>query len=206
MTSNERHFRNLYLLKTGCILVAGFTFFLIVIFSFFNILETRKNEMRALKDIKFSNLNLKSDSTVNVKELSITGKSSSDSKYELTAGEANKDTQGVVQMKDVEFFYTKEGLEDKLKITSAVGEMKEQEKLINIESPVKLDFMDYHVETNKLEIDLKNNSAKSNSPITATKGNSLFKADKFNTTENSEIIYLNGNVKASIHLSDTESR
>jgi LPS export ABC transporter protein LptC len=206
MTYTQKHFRNLFLLKVACIALVAATIILIFSFSVYSIIENKKNEIKSITDLKFNNIKILDDTSISIKDLVLSGKSSKDSNYHLTASEANKNLQGIIEMKDIEFAHSKEGQKDKIIITSDSGLMREEEKLIHIDSIAILRFSDYIVQASKLDIDLKDNTAQSNSAITVTKGNSFLKADRFSTANNSQIIHLNGNVKASINLSDTESR
>jgi hypothetical protein len=202
-TSTDKHFKNVYLLKLICILFAAFTIILTFSFSIMNLIDKGKNDFKGITDIKFSNINILNDTNVNIKNLSLSGTNSANAEYLITANEASKNLQGLVKMKDITFTYSKPNLNDKLVIFSDSGTMNELNQEIIIDSLAKLNFSDYSILTNNLLINLKDNSAKSYQAITVKKGESSYlKADSFSTTENSNIINLQGNVKASIDLSN----
>ncbi|MDF2965202.1 MAG: hypothetical protein K0Q51_590 [Rickettsiaceae bacterium] len=205
MTYTEKHFKNLFMLKLACLTIAGIVVLVVFSFSLYNFIETKRGEIRNLKDLSFSNISILEDTSVNIKDLNLSGKTTDDSDYNLTASEANKNTKGIIQMKDIQFSFSQKD-QGNLIVTSDSGSMLETEKLIKINNSATIKFRDYTVKTNQLDIDLKNYAAKSNDSIIMTKGDSYLQADSFSTTNNSEIINLNGNVKASIDLSDTKSQ
>ncbi len=204
MTYTDKHFRSVYLLKLACILLLLTTITIIFFLSLQGFITEKTNKL-GITDFKFAAVSFLDDTSIKMKQLSLSGKMSNDTSYQLNASEANKDMQGTVQMKDIELAYDRSKTNENLFITSDFGIMQEEEKFIQIDNIAIIRFNDYIVHTTGLYIDLNNNSAKSNNSIIMKKGSSTLQADKFSTDDNSQIINLSGNVKASVNLSDVKN-
>lgn len=82
------------------------------------------------------------------------------------------------------------------------GVMNDRDKTLLLKQSINLDYLGYKVKTEKLEINLRDMSAKSQDAVDILYQNSNISADSFEIDTNNNQIHLYGNIKTYIKISD----
>jgi len=121
--------------------------------------------------------------------------------YKVTAHTAVKTSDNKYKLNQINANYPINTKKDLL-ITSKHGTIYDKTKSIKLKHDVKIFFEDLILNSNKVEIDLANKEASSNSVVDLLYKNSRITADGFISKKNSDIINFKGHVMTRIYISD----
>lgn len=120
--------------------------------------------------------------------------------YNIASKSMLKANGGTYYMNDVIGQYDLQ--EQKLDIKSLSGEMDDASKILKLKDNVVMLYDGYSLYTDQLDVDLKLMIAKNDNKVTALRGNSAIKADRFDAESDSGIIRFEGNVTTHLKLTD----
>lgn len=89
-----------------------------------------------------------------------------------------------------------------VKIVSKIGYLDEEAKLFNLTEGVEVIFNEIKLYTDRLNVDLHNNSLSTNMPVELTFGKSVINAASFTTENENNIVNFKGNVTSLFDLQD----
>lgn len=120
--------------------------------------------------------------------------------YVITSESVNKRDDNLYHLDVLSGFYNigKLGLE----MVANIGLMNDQDKTLFLKQDIQIDYGDYKVRTDNLEINLEDMSAKNQDGVDIFYNNCNSHADSFELDTKNNLIHLHGNVKTYIEISD----
>lgn len=153
-----------------------------------------------LRDKAASNSSDEMAEGVTIKDSVLEGADKHGKTYIITSESIYKREDNLYHLDALSGFYNigKLGLE----MVANMGLMNDQDKILFLKQDIKIDYGDYKITTDNLEVNLDDMSAKNKDGVEIFYNNSDSCADSFELDTKNNIIHLYGNVKTYIQISD----
>jgi LPS export ABC transporter protein LptC len=120
--------------------------------------------------------------------------------YKIIAETATKINDNLYDLQNIDAKYSLEN--GNLNIKAICGTLDDEAKSIILQNNVCINYGGAEINSEKIQFDLHNKNAQSDSKVHVQYKNSSLDADRFDTDDSSDIINLEGNVESLFKISD----
>ncbi|MES2214900.1 MAG: LPS export ABC transporter periplasmic protein LptC [Pseudomonadota bacterium] len=137
---------------------------------------------------------------VTIKNTTLVGTDERNRRYNIVSKTTHKSNDDSYHMQDLKMLYDLG--KQKLHMTSQHGLMDDASQILKLKDNVVMIYDGFLLHGNQIDLDLKNTASSSNEEVTLSRGGSVIKADKFEASNDSNVMRFEGHVTTHIKLTD----